>query len=173
MTKAPTAAAEQCTVRATSTNSSHVRRASRKRRSVSRSWSVPIGRNDMTLVAEDRPGEFNVFFRRSEDFPENFSIGLSYDQKDGAARPFSCVVTGRTGCSMPHSIQLIPLGISHPPSNGECDQRWSQSRAPRRNHHGVRFVRGGGPAFRQVDKLGCFCDNEVLPGQNRSAYAGV
>jgi hypothetical protein len=34
-------------------------------------------RNDMKMVSKGRPGEFNAFFRRSEDFPENFSIGLS------------------------------------------------------------------------------------------------
>jgi hypothetical protein len=41
-------------------------------------------RNDMKLVAVMVDGEFSVFFRRSEDFPENFSIGLTYDPKDGS-----------------------------------------------------------------------------------------
>ena len=40
-------------------------------------------RNDMKLVAEKVDGEFQVFIRRSDDFPENFSIGLTYDPKDG------------------------------------------------------------------------------------------
>ena len=40
-------------------------------------------RNDMKLVAAQVDGEFSVFIRRSEDFPENFSIGLIYDPKDG------------------------------------------------------------------------------------------
>ena len=40
-------------------------------------------RNDMKLVAAKVDGEFSVFIRRSEDFPENFSIGLIYDPKDG------------------------------------------------------------------------------------------
>jgi hypothetical protein len=41
-------------------------------------------RNDMKLVASIQiPGEFDVFMRQSEDFPENFSIGLIYRPKDG------------------------------------------------------------------------------------------
>ncbi len=38
----------------------------------------------MKLIAEGRPGEFAAFLRRSDDFPENFSIGLLYDPKDGS-----------------------------------------------------------------------------------------
>ena len=41
-------------------------------------------RKDMKLVGVNVDGEFSVFFRRSEDFPENFSIGLIYDPKDGS-----------------------------------------------------------------------------------------
>jgi hypothetical protein len=35
-------------------------------------------RNDMTLKSADRKHSFRVFMRQSEDFPENFSIGLVY-----------------------------------------------------------------------------------------------
>jgi hypothetical protein len=41
-------------------------------------------RNDCKLVANGIEGEFSVFMRRSEDFPENFSIGLVYAPKDGS-----------------------------------------------------------------------------------------
>jgi len=38
----------------------------------------------MKLTAsKDVAGEFAVFMRQSEDFPENFSIGLTYQPKDG------------------------------------------------------------------------------------------
>jgi hypothetical protein len=41
-------------------------------------------RNDMTLTATNgTEGEFSVFMRKSEDFPENFSIGLKYQPNDG------------------------------------------------------------------------------------------
>jgi hypothetical protein len=40
-------------------------------------------RNDMRLVSEDGEHEFSAFMRVNEDFPENFSIGLSYVPKDG------------------------------------------------------------------------------------------
>ena len=46
-------------------------------------------RNDMKLAASNQgpenpaPGEFTVFMRQSEDFPENFSIGLTYHPNDG------------------------------------------------------------------------------------------
>ncbi|QNI31496.1 hypothetical protein H7849_20835 [Alloacidobacterium dinghuense] len=41
-------------------------------------------RNDAKLVAENVSGEFRMFMRRSEDFPENFSIGLVYQPTDGS-----------------------------------------------------------------------------------------
>ena len=41
-------------------------------------------RNDMKLVSDGKPGVFAVFFRKSEEFKENFSIGISYDRKDGS-----------------------------------------------------------------------------------------
>lgn len=41
-------------------------------------------RNDAKLVATDgTAGEFAVFMRQSEDFPEDFSIGLIYQPGDG------------------------------------------------------------------------------------------
>jgi hypothetical protein len=35
-------------------------------------------RNDMTLKSEDGRHSFRVFLRQSDEFPENFSIGLMY-----------------------------------------------------------------------------------------------
>ena len=35
-------------------------------------------RNDMTLKSEDSNHSFRVFLRQSDEFPENFSIGLLY-----------------------------------------------------------------------------------------------
>jgi len=40
-------------------------------------------RNDARLVSDGIQGEFLMFMRRSEDFPENFSIGLVYHPADG------------------------------------------------------------------------------------------
>jgi hypothetical protein len=40
-------------------------------------------RNDLSLIAVGVPGYFYVFTRQTEDFPENFSIGLRYDPKNG------------------------------------------------------------------------------------------
>jgi hypothetical protein len=41
--------------------------------------------NDAKLVASNEvAGEFLVFMRRNEDFPENFSIGLIYQPNDGS-----------------------------------------------------------------------------------------
>jgi len=39
-------------------------------------------RNNMKLESTDGQFNFSVFMRRSEDFHENFSIGLVYHQKD-------------------------------------------------------------------------------------------
>jgi hypothetical protein len=35
-------------------------------------------RNDMTLKSEDGKNSFRVFIRQSDEFPENFSVGLIY-----------------------------------------------------------------------------------------------
>lgn len=41
-------------------------------------------RNDAKLIASNGiSGEFGMFMRQSEDFPENFSIGLTYSPQDG------------------------------------------------------------------------------------------
>jgi len=40
-------------------------------------------RNDMRLKSADGKLEFRVFMRRSEDLPENFSIGLVFLPRDG------------------------------------------------------------------------------------------
>ena len=40
-------------------------------------------RNDMRLRSGDGALEFRVFMRRSEDLPENFSIGLAFLPRDG------------------------------------------------------------------------------------------
>jgi hypothetical protein len=40
-------------------------------------------RNDMRLRSGDGALEFRVFMRRSEDLPENFSIGVAFLPKDG------------------------------------------------------------------------------------------
>lgn len=51
-------------------------------------------RNDMKLAAavEGIEGEFRVFMRQSEDFPENFSIGLTFYPRDqrGEVTPLRC-----------------------------------------------------------------------------------
>lgn len=39
-------------------------------------------RNDAKLLADNISGEFRMFMRRSEDFPENFSVGLIYHSAD-------------------------------------------------------------------------------------------
>lgn len=40
-------------------------------------------RNDMRLTSADGKLDFRAFMRRSEDLPENFSVGLAYLPKDG------------------------------------------------------------------------------------------
>jgi hypothetical protein len=41
-------------------------------------------RNSAKLVASNEiKGEFTIFMRQNEDFPENFSIGLKYSPQDG------------------------------------------------------------------------------------------
>lgn len=67
-------------------------------------------KNDMTLMAGDRPGEFTVFFRRSEDFPENFSVVLSHDAKDGSGE------TTLLRCNGPHGAFSTPLSILRTPA---------------------------------------------------------
>jgi hypothetical protein len=40
-------------------------------------------RSDAKLVADNVNGEFLMFMRKNEDFPENFSIGITYHPADG------------------------------------------------------------------------------------------
>jgi hypothetical protein len=66
-------------------------------------------RNDATLVASnDLKGEFTMFMRRNEEFPENFSIGLTYLSQDG-----------RDGitllrCNGPHGCYNSDFALAHP-----------------------------------------------------------
>jgi hypothetical protein len=39
-------------------------------------------RNDMTLKSEDGKYSFRVFMRQSDEFPENFSVGLMYSPNE-------------------------------------------------------------------------------------------
>jgi len=55
-------------------------------------------RNDMRLAAPGDAGEFLVFMRQSDDFPENFSVGLTYHPKDG--RPEIVLLR----CNGPHGV---------------------------------------------------------------------
>jgi len=62
-------------------------------------------RNDAKLVASDgTKGSFSMFLRKSEDFPENFSIGLSYSPNDGRS-----------------SIMLLRCNGKHGPFNNGSD----------------------------------------------------
>lgn len=69
-------------------------------------------RNNMTLVASGRAGEFRVFFRRSEDFVEAFSVGLCYDPKDGSGEITLLRCNGPHGGSNSYSHQCRPEGRS-------------------------------------------------------------
>jgi hypothetical protein len=65
-------------------------------------------RNDMQLKSIDAKLEFRVFMRRSEDLPENFSIGLAFVPKDGSAE----VVLLR--CNGPHGGCNDSFDPEHP-----------------------------------------------------------
>lgn len=67
-------------------------------------------RNDAKLVASDgqTKGEFAVFMRRNEDFPENFSIGLIYRPLDGRQE----ITLLR--CNGPHGDFNRSLDPNHP-----------------------------------------------------------
>jgi hypothetical protein len=62
-------------------------------------------RNDMTLLSDGVSGQFYVFMRQTEDFPENFSVGLRYDPRDGSG-----------------DIILIRCNGPHGPYNESADQ---------------------------------------------------
>jgi hypothetical protein len=66
-------------------------------------------RNDAKLVASDgTKGSFSMFLRRSEDFPENFSIGLTYSPNDG--RPSIMLVR----CNGKHGVFNNGSDPAHP-----------------------------------------------------------
>ena len=65
-------------------------------------------RNDMRLKSTDDKLEFRVFMRRSEDLPENFSIGLAFLAKDGSGE----VVLFR--CNGPHGGYNDAFDPDHP-----------------------------------------------------------
>ena len=65
-------------------------------------------RNDMRLKSTDGKMEFRVFMRRSEDLPENFSIGLAFLAKDRSGE----VVLLR--CNGPHGGYNDSFDADHP-----------------------------------------------------------
>lgn len=65
-------------------------------------------RNDMRLKSTDDKLEFRVFMRRSEDLPENFSIGLAFLAKDGSGE----LVLFR--CNGPHGGYNDSFDPDHP-----------------------------------------------------------
>jgi hypothetical protein len=65
-------------------------------------------RNDMRLRSVEGGHDFRVFMRKSEEFPENFSIGLAYLPKDGNGE----VVLLR--CNGPHGEFNATFNASHP-----------------------------------------------------------
>ena len=65
-------------------------------------------RNDLRLKSTDQKCEFRAFMRRSEDFPENFSIGLAFLPKDGTGE----LVLLR--CNGPHGAFNDAFDPDHP-----------------------------------------------------------
>lgn len=65
-------------------------------------------RNDMRVKSIEGDREFRVFLRRSEDFPESFSIGLAFVPKDGTGE----VVLLR--CNGPHGGYNDSFDPAHP-----------------------------------------------------------
>jgi len=65
-------------------------------------------RNDMRLKSTDGKLEFRAFMRRSEDLPENFSVGLAFLRR--MARAKSCLLR----CNGPHGNTTIPSTPEHP-----------------------------------------------------------
>jgi hypothetical protein len=64
--------------------------------------------NDMRLKSTDDKLEFRAFMRRSEDLPENFSIGLAFLAKDGSGE----VILLR--CNGPHGEYNDSFDPGHP-----------------------------------------------------------
>jgi hypothetical protein len=65
-------------------------------------------RNDMRLKSVDGKLEFRAFMRRSEDLPENFSVGLAFLPKDGTGE----VLLLR--CNGPHGGYNDSFDPEHP-----------------------------------------------------------
>lgn len=66
-------------------------------------------RNDMRLKSTNGKLEFRVFMRRSEDLPENFSVGLAF-LATGPAKWSCSAATGRTAATTTCSILTIRIG---------------------------------------------------------------
>ncbi len=66
-------------------------------------------RNDMMVTSTDGQHRFHVFIRQSEDFPENFSIGLEYMPQDGSGS----IILLR--CNGPHAahVNFVDLPDHH------------------------------------------------------------
>ncbi|MDX9787905.1 MAG: hypothetical protein RBT11_14060 [Desulfobacterales bacterium] len=56
-------------------------------------------RNEMKLKSKDEDDDFTVFFRKNEDFDDNFSVGLRYHPKSGG----DSFVVFRCNSKHPHS----------------------------------------------------------------------
>ena len=65
-------------------------------------------RNDMRLKSTDDKVEFRAFMRRSEDLPENFSVGLAFLPQDGTGE----VLLLR--CNGPHGGYNDSFDADHP-----------------------------------------------------------
>lgn len=66
-------------------------------------------RNDAKLVASNGcQGDFTMFMRKNEDFPENFSIGLIYNPHDG------CGEITLLRCNGPHGGFNRSIDSEHP-----------------------------------------------------------
>jgi hypothetical protein len=68
-------------------------------------------RNDMRLKSSDGKLDFRVFMRRSEDLPENFSIGLAFTPNDGTGE------IQLLRCNGPHGRYNYSFDPDHP----HCD----------------------------------------------------
>jgi len=89
-------------------------------------------RNNMALRSTDGDLEFSVFIRINEDFPENFSIGLSYSPRD--ERGTICLLR----CNGPHGDFLGTLAL--PDSHFRYHVHWAEAD---NIEAGLRAERGG------------------------------
>lgn len=72
-------------------------------------------RNDMRLKSTDSKLEFRVFRRRSEDLPENFSVGLAFLAEDGSGELVLLRCNGLTGLQRLVRSRTPALGLPRPP----------------------------------------------------------